>query len=173
METLAQSPFNGGMYSLVVQLLKGASRSTRLKLMLGGLACVAVCTPLIVYEHLLWTQDEYAGFIDLVPGHLSTAGVWHAIFTTVETACVTWFLMVSFIWAKDSNRLPRTQLLGTWRVFLLYASLSILDLVSKRIHLPAGPLRLPDMIALSPIFLTTFAYLVLWLLSRSQIGEVR
>jgi hypothetical protein len=162
--------FNRSTYSLVVALLKKVSRLTKVRLLVGGLACIATCTPVIAYEHLLWIRDEYTGFIDNVPGHLSVAGVWHAAFATIETAVIVWFLGVSLIWAKDQERLPRKQLLRTWKMFLFYASLSVLDFVVKKTHLAlaATPLRLEDIIALSPILLAIMVYLILRQLSMNQ-----
>ena len=160
--------FNCQIYPLVRRVLNGTSRSTKLKLLFTGIVCLTACSPIIVYEHQVWSRDQYTGFIKLAPGHLSLAGVWHIVFASFETALAMWFCLISVMWAKDRDRLPRRQLMRAWTVFLCYAFLSVFDLLSKRHFVSADPLRLADMIALSPIALTAIVYLVLWKLSRTQ-----
>jgi len=161
--------FNRSLYQLMSTGFREVSRITRVRLILFGIGCILITAPVIIYEHILWTQDQYTGFIDLLPGQLSPAGIWHTCFAVLETGIAVWFLGVSLWWAKDRRRLPRPLLLRTWRLFLMYASLCIFDLAINRVFIaPGGAFPFANVIALLPIALALAVYILVARLSREQ-----
>ncbi len=161
--------FNRSVWVLVAPNFRSLTKHTRTALLIGGLLSLTISAPIVIYEHILWTRDQYTGFIKLSLGHLSLAGIWHAAFASIEMALLSWFLGISLIWSRDRQRLPRRQLLQTWGIFLVYASLCVPDYIIKRIHLSPQGLPLSDLLALSPIALASGVYLLLRRLSSAQI----
>lgn len=46
------------------------------------------------YLHKVWIADQYTGFMDVTLGHLSSAGIVHALYTFVHAALITLFILV-------------------------------------------------------------------------------
>ncbi len=152
--------------------LPSLTKRMRMGLLLGGLLSLATCAPIVIYEHILWTRDQYTGFIKSGTGHLSLAGIWHAAFASVEMAVIVWFFGISLVWVRDCQRLPRRPLLHLWCIFWLYAFLCVPDYLIKRIHLMPREMGLSDLLALCPVVLASGAYLVLrYLSSRQTLAE--
>lgn len=49
------------------------------------------------YLHKTWIADQYTGFMDIVLGHLSSAGIVHALYTFVHTTLIAVFILVLVI----------------------------------------------------------------------------
>ena len=166
-DSLLLPVFNANVFFLAVPLLQRES-TTRTRLIWLVVMCLLISAPIIVYQHLLWTEDQVTGFVKLVPNRLSAAGIWHAAFASAQTAIAVWFLVVSLLYANSPFRIPRTHLLRTWGVFVLYSSLCALDFIVKQYRLSFVPVRLTDLIALSPIVLATAAYLVIRRIAKGE-----
>jgi hypothetical protein len=164
--------FNGLLYRLLRKAFRTpVTRATKWVLVLYGVLCIAASAGVMIRLHLLWVSDKYTGFIDLMPGQLSTAGIWHVAFSTIQMAIALWFVGVSFWWIREADRLPRIDVLRVWAVFLVYASLSIADFVFNRMFILSTPatMNLADFLALAPSLLALLAFESLRRLSIKQV----
>jgi hypothetical protein len=164
--------FNLRAWMLLGPHLGNLDKRLRMQLVAVGISSIVLCSAIMSYEHVLWKNDPYSGFIKYSVGHLSRAGAWHAVFASFEMALIVWCFFVSCRWAK---RVPRVALLKMWGVFWLYSFLSVFDYLFRRLRLSMHGFRLSDAIGLSAALLGSLAYLLLRYLSAdaksSKIGR--
>ncbi len=160
--------FNGRAWMLVAPNLHNLSNDLKKLLIVAGVASVVFSTGVMLFEHMLWLKDPYTGFIKLSVGHLSMAGVWHLLFSSMEMAAIAWFLFFALLFMREPQRIPRRALLQTWGVVWLYSMLCIPDYLFRRTRLSLTGVRLSDAIALTPFFLVSAAYLLLWYLTSQK-----
>lgn len=160
--------FNSKVWMLLAPALNKLTKSDVVKLIGAAIFSLAISASMMICEHMLWIRDQYTGFLKFSVGHLSPAGLWHLVFSSIEMAIIVWFFIVSLTWSCNSRHFPRKPLLNTWRIFWLYSVLSIADYFFRRVRLSMSGFRLSDAIALSPVVLASGAYLLLWYLTSRR-----
>lgn len=83
--------------------------------------------------HLIWIKDSYTGFMDVLPGKLSVAGWWHLCFSIIQLAIIFIFIGVWYFLYSQGMKAQFAYLLNTWKIVLIFSSLSILDFLIRNL----------------------------------------
>jgi hypothetical protein len=151
--------FNGLAFPIIKRLI-GQPTSVRGHVIILAATGFLLSTATNLFLHVMWTRDEYTGFIDPTRGKLSFGGEWHFAFATMELFLVLAFVAVCYWYG---NVAVVGQVLRAWRIFVIYSTMSIWDAVVMFtvVGRPVRELGVADYIALSPPILAIVVYRLL------------
>jgi hypothetical protein len=144
----------------------------KIQLAVWGIATILLSFTINIHLHVLWTKDAYTGFIDPELGHLSIGGEWHCVFASTQMAIVLWFLVFCFTFRRDEMRIRRAEVLSAWRIFTIYTSMSVADVLVMIFVVGRQPsaMSTPDYFALAPVILAAGVYVAFFRLIRMQVS---
>ncbi|MBI1805160.1 MAG: hypothetical protein HY033_03710 [Ignavibacteriae bacterium] len=119
--------FNYFLYRLVSEHWK-TLRTGRTWIFPGFVLILILSSAIQYWIHMEWINDQYTGFMDLTFGKLSAAGVWHLVFSSIQTSFVLAFLVLWYVASNEDRRATELGFEG-WSVFTLYLMLGALDFV--------------------------------------------
>jgi hypothetical protein len=151
--------FNGLAFPIIGGFVGRAAR-LRSHVIIPAAGGLLLSVGLNVFLHVLWSRDEYTGFIDPTRGTLSLGGQWHCAFASLELLFVLVFLTTCF-WYR--NRIAVGPVLRAWRVIVLYSTMSIFDVVIMFtvVGRSLAQMGIADYIAVSPLILASIVYMFL------------
>ena len=88
--------------------------------------------------HLAWSNDTITDFIAFTQGNFSIIGIWHLIFSTLQTIILFAFILVWYLCIKARKLNLFSKLNKLWVLVFLFTSLSIVDMVIKSIFIFQG-----------------------------------
>ncbi len=95
----------------------------------AGTGCVALVVNIVINR--IWLSDPYTSFMELQLGDLSTAGWWHAVFSTMELWVILTFVVSWLFWqSNDASRL-RYLARRAWSALVVFTLLPGWDLAIR------------------------------------------
>lgn len=88
--------------------------------------------------HLAWSNDAITDFIAFTQSNFSIIGIWHLVFSILQTIILFIFILVWYLCIKAQKRNLFSKLNKLWVLVFLFTSLSIVDMVIKYIFIFQG-----------------------------------
>lgn len=149
-------------------LLQASKKKLYLILLISTLVALIINS----YTHYSWVQDSYTGFMDTTIGKLSLAGWWHFGFSILQMVIVLFFLGIWVMLLKRANLDVLIRFENTWKVFIAFTSVSILDFIVKDLIVFKTPISnisfLQEIDSFTALFFSVLVFLSMMILRRTK-----
>lgn len=81
--------------------------------------------------HIVWRDDFITDFVAFIPGNFSIIGIWHLVFSILQTTIFFIFPLLWYLSIKNWNINITNKIKKTWIVLFIFTLLSISDSVIK------------------------------------------
>lgn len=88
-----------------------------------------------LFAHLAWKNDNITDFIAFEYGKFSLIGVWHLVFSIIQTAIFLVFIALCFLSIKAKKSHLYFELKRIWLLIFIFTTLSIVDMLFKYIFI--------------------------------------
>jgi len=84
-----------------------------------------------VILHLSWANDFITDFIAFSPGDFSIIGIWHLVFSTLETVVLSFFGLTWFLCVKHQMVSLYNKIHNLWIYIFIFTTLGFFDMLNK------------------------------------------
>jgi hypothetical protein len=81
--------------------------------------------------HEIWKNDSITDFIAFTPGKYSFVGLWHLVFSTLETSVLAVFPFLWFLCIKHKQIKYYKNIHKIWLIIFVFTTLGFFDMLNK------------------------------------------
>jgi hypothetical protein len=126
--------FNFSLFGIIVKM---ADVIKRYKRVFYNYSIIFLLFSIVInlLVHLAWSNDIVTDFIAFTPGEFSIIGIWHLIFSIIQTTIFLIFILLWYLSIKTQKPYLFNKLKKIWLYFFLFTLLSIVDMIVKYIFI--------------------------------------